>query len=129
LGYELDPGDAVRAKVADNLTGTELTEALRAYVDRINRNPDDPALQVGTGKDLDEAVARHVLEQADETSRLGTRSGVEARDFSRRSFWDGPTDPLRPLSMRQVSEAVSEPGSRVGATESAVRQPSGGGVG
>ena len=63
LGYELDPDGAVRAKVLDNLTGTELTEALRAYVDRINRNPDDSALQVGTGKDLDEAVARHVLEQ------------------------------------------------------------------
>jgi hypothetical protein len=44
-----------------------LTDALRAYVDRINRNPDDAALQVGTGKDLDEAVARHVLEQ-----RLGS---------------------------------------------------------
>jgi hypothetical protein len=67
LGYELDPGDAVRAKVADNLTGTALTEAPRAYVDRINRNPDDAALQVGTGKNLDEAVARHVLEQRYET--------------------------------------------------------------
>lgn len=34
---------------------------LRAYVDRINLNPDDAPLQVGTGKELDEAVAPHVL--------------------------------------------------------------------
>lgn len=63
LGYVLEADGAVRVKVVDNLQGTELTDALRAYVDRINRNPDDTALQVGTGKDLDEAVARHVLEQ------------------------------------------------------------------
>lgn len=67
LGYVLDPDGALRIKVVDNLAGTELTDALRAYVDRINRNPDDAALQIGTGKDLDEAVARHVLEQ-----RLGS---------------------------------------------------------
>jgi hypothetical protein len=67
LGYVLEADGALRPKVVENLAGTQLTDALRAYVDRINRNPDDPALQVGTGKDLDEAVARHVLER-----RLGS---------------------------------------------------------
>lgn len=30
---------------------------------RINSNPDDASLQVGTGKELDEAAARHVLKE------------------------------------------------------------------
>lgn len=63
LGYTLDSTGAIRPKVIDNLTGTALTDALQAYVDRINLNPDDVPLQLGSGKDLDEAVARHVLEQ------------------------------------------------------------------
>lgn len=63
IGYELDDNGALRLKVIDNLSGTELTDALRSYVNRVNFNPDDAALQVGTGKELDEATARHVLEQ------------------------------------------------------------------
>jgi hypothetical protein len=39
------------------------TAALRTYVNRINANPDDPALQVGSAKELDEAAARHVLQE------------------------------------------------------------------
>jgi hypothetical protein len=35
--------------------------ALRSYVDRFNLNPDDAPLQLGSGKELDEAAARHVL--------------------------------------------------------------------
>lgn len=62
LGSTLDPTGALRPTV-DNLTGTQLTEALQAYVNRINLNPDDAPLQIGTGKELDEATARHVLEE------------------------------------------------------------------
>lgn len=62
-GYDLDDTGLVRPKVIDNLAGTELTDFLRSYVTRVNANPDDVSLQVGTGKDLDEAAARHVLEQ------------------------------------------------------------------
>lgn len=63
LGFSLDADGGLRPKVIDNLTGTALTEALQSYVNRINLNPDDAPLQVGTGKELDEATARHVLEQ------------------------------------------------------------------
>ena len=63
IGFELDDSGALRQKVIDNLSGTALTEALRSYVNRINLNPDDASLLVGTGKELDEATARHVLEQ------------------------------------------------------------------
>ena len=61
LGYEMDASGAVRPKVIDNLSGTELTAALKSYITRMNLNPDDEALQLGTAKDLDEATARHVL--------------------------------------------------------------------
>ena len=63
VGFLLDSNGALRPIVIDNLSGTELTDALRSYVDRINLNPDDAPLMIGTGKDLDEATARHVLEE------------------------------------------------------------------
>ncbi|MFI2754186.1 abortive infection family protein [Cellulomonas sp. P22] len=75
LGFTVDGTGALRPKVIDNLTGTELTAALRSYVDRLNLNPDDPPLQVGTGKELDEAVARHVLEQMTGSYPVGGREG------------------------------------------------------
>lgn len=61
LGYVLDCDGSVRPTVIDNLSGTELTSILRSYVNRVNLNPDDTPLQIGTGKELDEAAARHVL--------------------------------------------------------------------
>lgn len=63
IGFTLDLNGALRPVVIDNLAGTQLTEALQSYVNRINLNPDDAPLQIGTGKELDEAVARHVLEE------------------------------------------------------------------
>lgn len=54
--------DGVLAPIAlDSLHGQELTAALRAYVQRAKRGVADAALLVGTGKDLLEATARHVL--------------------------------------------------------------------
>ncbi len=47
----------------DTLTGQKLTEALKAYVRRARRGVLDVALVTGTGKDLVEAVASHVLVQ------------------------------------------------------------------
>ena len=61
LGFTMDSDGGLRPTVIDNLTGSELTDALRGYVNRINLNPDDAPLQVGTGKELDEAAARYVL--------------------------------------------------------------------
>ncbi|MFL6094054.1 MAG: abortive infection family protein [Blastococcus sp.] len=63
IGWDLDETGGLRPLVVDNLTGTELTEALRSYVQRANLNPDDASLQVGNGKDLDEAAARHVINE------------------------------------------------------------------
>jgi hypothetical protein len=63
LGYDLDSSGAVRPIVVDNLSGTALTDALSSYIRRANLNPDDTPLQVGNGKELDEAAARHVLNE------------------------------------------------------------------
>jgi hypothetical protein len=65
----------LRPTVIDNLTGTDLTEGLRAYVRWINLNPDDEALQVGTGKKLDEAAARHILEERTGSYPVGGHEG------------------------------------------------------
>jgi hypothetical protein len=63
LGFTLHSNGALSPLVVDELSGVRATAALRTYVDRINANPDDPALQVGSAKELDEAAARHVLQE------------------------------------------------------------------
>lgn len=60
FGYVLDSAGGAHLVVIDNLHGTELTLALERYVNRINLNPDDDPLLLGTSKDLAEATARHV---------------------------------------------------------------------
>lgn len=62
-GYELSSDGDLRPKLLDGLCGIELTEALYAYVRRAKRGAADSALVTGTGKDLLEAVAAHVLQQ------------------------------------------------------------------
>jgi hypothetical protein len=49
------------SKTLTNLNGHELTDALRSYVRRAKRGVEDAALLVGTGKDLLEATAKHVI--------------------------------------------------------------------
>lgn len=75
VGFALDSNGALRPTVIDNLNGTGLTRALQSYVDRINLNPDDAPLQIGTGKELDEATARHVLEERTGSYPTGGHAG------------------------------------------------------
>jgi len=74
-GYTLTSGGILHPTVIDNLTGTELTDVLRAYVNRVNLNPDDAPLQIGTGKELDEAAARHVLQDRHGHYPVGGHAG------------------------------------------------------
>jgi hypothetical protein len=62
-GYELSVDGELRPKILENLSGAALTDALNAYVKRAKRGVEDAALMTGTGKDLLEAVAGHILEQ------------------------------------------------------------------
>ena len=61
-GYELSLDGELRPKLLDNLSGKDLTEAIEAYVRRA-KGTQDAALVAGTGKDLLEAVAAHILQQ------------------------------------------------------------------
>jgi hypothetical protein len=60
-GFVLTNDGELSPKVLDSLSGTELTVALSTYVRRAQRGAEDAALLTGTGKDLLEATAAHVL--------------------------------------------------------------------
>lgn len=60
-GFHLLPDGELLQDLLDNLSGTEMTEALKAYVKRAKRGVLDAALVTSTGKDLVEATAAHVL--------------------------------------------------------------------
>lgn len=62
-GYELDEDGVLRPSLLDNLDETEISDALARYVRRARAGASDAALVTGTGKDLLEAVARHLLVQ------------------------------------------------------------------
>jgi hypothetical protein len=60
-GYVLGRDGTLQPLLLDSLSGRELTIALAAYVRRAKRGAMDAALVTGTGKDLLEATAKHVL--------------------------------------------------------------------
>ena len=60
-GYELTESGDLRPFVLDNLSGKALGDALTSYVTRAKRGIPDAALVLGTGKDLVEATAAHIL--------------------------------------------------------------------
>jgi Abortive infection C-terminus len=70
-GYELTSDGELRPLLLDNLSGVALTTALESYVRRAKRGADDAALVTGTGKDLLEATAAHIL-----VERFGSYSTV-----------------------------------------------------
>lgn len=60
-GYVLSLNGEIQPAVLDSLSEKEMTEALQAYVRRARKGSSDAALLAGTGKDLMEAVSKHVL--------------------------------------------------------------------
>jgi len=60
-GFVLAVDGSLSAKVLDSMRGAELTDALRRYAERARKGAEDAALLSGTGKDLLEATAAHVL--------------------------------------------------------------------
>lgn len=62
-GYALSDDGDLQVASLDTLSGVELTDALEAYVRRARRGSEDAALLVGTGKDLLEATAAHVIHE------------------------------------------------------------------
>lgn len=62
-GYVLSAEGELYPSTLDNLSGVGMTTALEAYVRRAQRGSEDGALLVGTGKDLLEATAAHVISE------------------------------------------------------------------
>lgn len=62
-GYVLTGEGELYPSTLDNLVGVGMTTALEAYVRRAQRGSEDGALLVGTGKDLLEATAAHVISE------------------------------------------------------------------
>ena len=61
-GFVLSLDGSIAPKVLSALRGADLTSALRGYAARAQKGSEDAALLAGTGKDLMEATAAHVLE-------------------------------------------------------------------
>jgi hypothetical protein len=61
-GYSLSESGDIRPKVLETLSGAQLTEALEAYARRAIKGSEDAALLSGTGKDLLEATAKHIIQ-------------------------------------------------------------------
>lgn len=62
-GFVLGEDGSISPVALQTLNGRDLTKALRGYVDRAKKGIEDAALIVGTGKDLMEAVAAHVIQE------------------------------------------------------------------
>jgi len=60
-GFLLAEDGTLAPKMLSALSGVELSDALRAYAARAQKGSEDAALVAGTGKDLIEATAAHVL--------------------------------------------------------------------
>lgn len=60
-GVVLSEDGQLTTESLDTLRGVELTAALETYIRRARRGSEDAALLVGTGKDLLEATAAHIL--------------------------------------------------------------------
>lgn len=97
-GLSLGEDGTLAPLLLEHLTGRELTNALRVYVRRALEGADDAALVTGTGKDLVEAVARHVL-----VERVGSYN--ESMDFAGTLF-----HAFREIGVTQITG--QEPGLR-----------------
>jgi hypothetical protein len=62
-GYVLSREGDLHPTNLDTLQGANLTKALETYVRRAQRGSEDAALIVGTGKDLLEATAAHIISE------------------------------------------------------------------
>ncbi len=62
-GYFLSEDGSILPVTLTSLSGRNLTQALRGYVNRAKKGIEDAALVVGTSKDLMEAVAAHVIQE------------------------------------------------------------------
>ena len=95
-GYDFSLDGQLRPKLLEGLSGAALTDGLKVYIRRAKRGADDAALVTGTGKDLLEAVAAHILDQRyggySSTSNFPTLLGQVFVDLGLAT----PQEPVKP---------------------------------
>ena len=111
-GYDLGSDGTLRVLLLDGLSGRAVTDALQSYVNRAKQGVDDAALVTGTGKDLLEATAKHVLTerfgQTPDTASFPTLLGQAFTEVGLAYEWN----PGRPAHER-VEAALYELGCAV----------------
>lgn len=60
--FLLTENGEIGPKVLETLSGRHLTDALKKYAERAKKGSEDAALLSGTGKDLIEATAKHIIQ-------------------------------------------------------------------
>ena len=111
-GFVLSSDGELTVVLLDNLIGAEFTEALEAYVRRAKRGAEDAALVTGTGKDLLEATAAHVLvEKYGSYPETANFPGLLGQAFVALGLAT-PADPVKPdePAQRRVERALFDVG-------------------
>lgn len=109
-GFVLTSDGELRPVVLESLTGAELSDALQAYVRRAKRGAEDAALLTGTGKDLLEATAAHILaERYGSYSTSANFQGLLGQAFVALGF-STPQHPAQPgeAPQRKIERAMFE---------------------
>lgn len=115
VGFDLTSDGEIFPLLLDNLEGAELTAALEGYVRRAKRGAEDAALVTGTGKDLLEATAAHVLvEKWGAYPPTANFPGLLGQAFVALGFAT-PEDSVQPgePTVRRVERALYEAGCAV----------------
>jgi hypothetical protein len=114
-GFELSEDGYLRPIVLDTLAGVEVTDALKGYARRAQQGAVDAALVVGTGKDLLEAVAAHVLVEQGTSYHSGKLNFSDLLSFAfvslRMTIPKGA--PSSPTAQQRIEMALFEAGCAV----------------
>ena len=104
-GINLASNGELQPMVLENLTGAAFFDALKVYIRRAQRGADDAALLTGTGKDLLEATAAHILmERYGSYPRDANFQGLLGRAFVAL----GLVTPKHPVQVDEVPQCKLE---------------------
>jgi Abortive infection C-terminus len=114
-GYILSADGELQPTSIDTLSGIQLTDALEAYVRRARRGSEDAALLVGTGKDLLEATAAHIIAERYSTySQQANFPTLLGQAFTALDLATPQTPPLQgEPPQRKLQRALYEAGCSV----------------
>jgi len=116
-GFVLTSDGELNALVLENRSGAALSVALHAYVRRAKRGADDAALLTGTGKDLLEATAAHILVERFGFYPKGANfEGLLGKAYVAMGLVT-PRHPVQPgeLPQRQIERSMFDPACSINA--------------